>query len=225
MALGLVLGGCWPLGDDKSSQEYEPGGPPVTFAVGAVALTVVPTASFAADGGTLTVTTDPDGSVRLEVASSSTTLETVATITVADGTRLEVLTDGSGLVRDDAAILAGISPKRARMVDDGQVVLSAGDGGVLWMTDTAVLSLDWGNREGGSSLAVKPSAWGRSGTRAAAEMVWAVVAAEPGADSKTMRDQLECHQFGAPEKATWNLEPWRPEVDPVALALAYCNPS
>ena len=212
-------------GGDSPDTGLEPGGPPVTFAVGAVSLTVQPTASFTADGGTLAVSTDADGSARLAVTSSATTATTVARVTAPDGMSIEVLADGSAVVRDGHGLVAGISPKRARMADDGQVTLSADSGGALWMADTAVLSLQWGDREGGRSLAVKPSAWGRSGSNAATAMVWDVIAAEPGADGQNMHDQLVCHQLGAPDKATWNLEPWRPEVDMITLGLAKCNPT
>ena len=43
--------------------------------------------------------------------------------------------------------------------------------------------------------------------------------------SPTMRAQLECHQLGAPDKETWNLEPWRPDVSAVDMIAARCNPS
>ncbi|WP_129336470.1 DUF2599 domain-containing protein [Cellulomonas endophytica] len=95
----------------------------------------------------------------------------------------------------------------------------------LWLADVTVLDATWGQREGGRSLAVEPSAWARAGGQAAGVGVWAqVVAREPEADLPTMRDQLWCHQLGAPEKDTWNLEPWRPEVDTLTLLAAGCNP-
>jgi hypothetical protein len=40
-----------------------------------------------------------------------------------------------------------------------------------------------------------------------------------------MHDQLVCHGIGAPDKATWNLEPWRPDVGLLAVLAAGCNPS
>ncbi|MEV8176966.1 DUF2599 domain-containing protein [Cellulosimicrobium funkei] len=90
----------------------------------------------------------------------------------------------------------------------------------------AVRSTDWGEREGGRSLAVDPTAWARGAGQAGRELVWAqVVAAEPEADTPTMHDQLVCHAVGAPDKATWNLEPWRPDVGLLATMSARCNPA
>jgi hypothetical protein len=40
-----------------------------------------------------------------------------------------------------------------------------------------------------------------------------------------MRDQLACHALGAPDKATWNLEPWRPDVGLLLIMAAGCNPT
>jgi hypothetical protein len=61
---------------------------------------------------------------------------------------------------------------------------------------------------------------------AAEEAVWsALVAAEPEADAQNVRDQLTCHLIGAPDKATWNLEPWRPDVGLLETIAALCNPS
>jgi hypothetical protein len=43
-----------------------------------------------------------------------------------------------------------------------------------------------------------------------------------------MREQFDCHwqfaELGHPGKTSWNLEPWRPEVDAVAMMSAGCNP-
>lgn len=89
-----------------------------------------------------------------------------------------------------------------------------------------IRTTDWGNREGGRSLAVDPTAWARSAGTAGTETAWAqLVAAEPEANSATMRDQFTCHALGARDKATWNLEPWRPDVGLIAMAAARCNPT
>ena len=232
VVLGAALGGCDAPGDDAAPPTTTaaisaPLAPPVTFAVGAVSLTVQPTAAFTAAGGTLSVTTDPDGSARLHVTSSVTARQTTATLTGPDGTTLDPLPDGSLLVRaDDGSLVAGITGTKARLdTTDGTVRLSASGGAELWLADTAVTSLDWGEREGGRSLAVAPTAWGRSASQAAEEMVWAAVAAQPEAGTPSMRDQLDCHRFGAPDKPTWNLEPWRPKVDWITLLAARCNPT
>ncbi|MCO7275335.1 MULTISPECIES: DUF2599 domain-containing protein [Cellulosimicrobium] len=97
---------------------------------------------------------------------------------------------------------------------------------VVTLGTQAVRSTDWGEREGGRSLAVDPTAWARAAGQAGQELVWAqVVAAEPEADTPTMHDQLVCHAVGAPDKATWNLEPWRPDVGLLATMAARCNPT
>ncbi len=122
---------------------------------------------------------------------------------------------------------------------DGAAGAPAGDAGGTRTTDDAaawdvvvplgtraVRSTDWGEREGGRSLAVDPTAWARGAGQAGQELVWAqVVAAEPEADTPTMHDQLVCHAVGAPDKATWNLEPWRPDVGLLATMSARCNPA
>ena len=56
--------------------------------------------------------------------------------------------------------------------------------------------------------------------RAAAQLA----AAEPEAATATMLAQLECHALGAPDKDSWNLEPWRPEVSEQDMVSAGCNP-
>ncbi|WP_414647956.1 DUF2599 domain-containing protein [Cellulomonas sp.] len=40
-----------------------------------------------------------------------------------------------------------------------------------------------------------------------------------------MHDQFLCHALGAADKATWNLEPWRPDVGSMATLMARCNPT
>ncbi|QJW37923.1 DUF2599 domain-containing protein [Cellulosimicrobium protaetiae] len=116
--------------------------------------------------------------------------------------------------------------------DDAGGTGSAGDGPaaawdvVVTLGTQAVRSTDWGDREGGRSLAVDPTAWARGAGQAGQELVWAqVVAAEPESDTPTMHDQLVCHAVGAPDKATWNLEPWRPDVGLLATMAARCNPT
>lgn len=91
--------------------------------------------------------------------------------------------------------------------------------------DHAIDRATWGENEGGRSLAVDPSDWVRHAGEAGLALVRAqLVAAEPEADSTTMDDQLVCHAVGAPDKATWNLEPWRPDVGLILTATAHCNP-
>jgi len=84
----------------------------------------------------------------------------------------------------------------------------------------------WTTQEGGRSLAVVPAPWVRTGGLAAQDALWAAVVAKvPEADSKTMHDQMLCHALGAPDKASWNLEPWRPKVDSLTMLAAGCNPT
>ena len=52
-----------------------------------------------------------------------------------------------------------------------------------------------------------------------------VVALAPDADTNGMNDQFLCHALGAADKATWNLEPWRPDVGEMATLAARCNPT
>lgn len=108
---------------------------------------------------------------------------------------------------------------------DGDGLTAAWDV-VVPLGTQAVRSTDWGEREGGRSLAVDPTAWARAAGQAGQELVWAqLVAAEPQIDTPTMHDQLVCHAVGAPDKATWNLEPWRPDVGLLATMAERCNPT
>ncbi len=89
----------------------------------------------------------------------------------------------------------------------------------------------WGDL---SSLRVYPTAAardlsGRPGASAQTGQVWAqVLALAPEADIPGMYEQLACHwQFAElvePGKASWNLEPWRPEVSYEEMVTAGCNP-
>ena len=89
----------------------------------------------------------------------------------------------------------------------------------------AVLSAEWGEREGGRSLVVVPTAWARSGGQAAADGGWEqLVGRLPDAATAGMEAQFRCHAFGAPDKASWNLEPWRPEVGYEEMVASRCNP-
>jgi hypothetical protein len=89
----------------------------------------------------------------------------------------------------------------------------------------AIESATWGENEGGRSLAVDPTDWARYAGQAGLDLIRTqLVAAEPEADTSTMGDQLVCHAVGAPDKSTWNLEPWRPDVGLILTATAQCNP-
>jgi hypothetical protein len=55
-----------------------------------------------------------------------------------------------------------------------------------------------------------------------------VLAQSPDADTPGMREQFMCHwtyaEFAQPGKSSWNLEPWRPEVDEDTMVGTGCNP-
>ena len=89
----------------------------------------------------------------------------------------------------------------------------------------------WGDL---SSLRVYPTPSGRNvsvqvGTAADADEAWAeVLALAPDAAIPGMREQFLCHwsfaELAEPGKTSWNLEPWRPEVDETQMVAAGCNP-
>lgn len=89
----------------------------------------------------------------------------------------------------------------------------------------------WGDL---SSLRVYPTPSGRAaagtiGTTAQADEAWAeVLRLSPDADLPGMRAQFICHwqlaEFAQPGKISWNLEPWRPEVDGTEMLATGCNP-
>ncbi|QTE29329.1 DUF2599 domain-containing protein [Pengzhenrongella sicca] len=196
-----------------------------------------PISSVARDDGSLAVT--------VVVAAEAEGVDRLAAVLAAGaGLRFEAQADRSIAVLDGDGAAVGALPSVVAADDTGgrltarltpraddatllDVVVDAGPAGTATVTfgASALVSADWGEREGGRSLAVVPAGWVRAGSMAAQEALWAaVVAAEPEADSASMRDQLDCHALGAPDKASWNLEPWRPEVDSLTMLAARCNP-
>lgn len=94
---------------------------------------------------------------------------------------------------------------------------------------SAATSAQWQTAEGGSSLQVSPSQWGRFGGLAVLEYGWPgvlllVTTELEQADSTSMRHQFQCHVLGASSKDFWNLEPWRPDAGLLGFAAARCNP-
>lgn len=89
----------------------------------------------------------------------------------------------------------------------------------------------WGDL---SSLRVYPTIAARetsidSGTSWQADEAWTeVLALAPDAEIPGMREQFMCHwnwaEAAEPGKTSWNLEPWRPEVDAKQMIAAHCNP-
>lgn len=178
------------------------------------------------DDGARSVTVDPVGlpgdrpgdvpvELTLEVPGSFA-LHADGSLAVLDGTGttvggLSAPTGGAAFALSDAARASLAVPAGAPVTT---VVGSA-----------ALGSATWGDREGGRSLAVVPTDWARAAGQAGRETVWdQLVAAVPEADTTVMHDQLVCHAVGAPDKAEWNLEPWRPDVGLVAVLAAACNP-
>ncbi|MCR6689016.1 DUF2599 domain-containing protein [Cellulomonas sp.] len=149
------------------------------------------------------------------------------TLAAPDGLELDVQLDDSVVVRDAAGPVAGLVVRGGDVRRTGQVLEVRADGSAtVWLASRTVDALAWGEREGGRSLAVTPSDWARVGGLAAHELMPVqLAAAEPDAGTATMRGQLACHQLGAPDKATWNLEPWRPAVDSLEMIAARCNPT
>ncbi|WP_421735005.1 DUF2599 domain-containing protein [Cellulomonas sp.] len=236
--LALVLAGCTPshAGPQPETSTPTPTLSPTPAAdpddPAVVRATGIPVPSGAVtllvSAPALEVTTEADGSTRATAHGD-------ALVAAPAGMSLTVLSDGSGVVRDGAGtFVAGFTaePWAARLTQVGPEVArlagAADDSGSagIWFTAAAVVSAVWGEAEGGRSLAVTPSGWARTGSLAAQEGLWAqVVAQAPEADSPGMQAQLECHELGAPDKATWNLEPWRPDVSAVEMIRSRCNPS
>ena len=211
---------------------------PVTLAV--LGRAGAPTAAPAQDDAVLL-------SVAVPAEDPAATMVAVATLAPPEGGTVDVLDDLSAVVRDaDGGVLAGLTAPlldepagrtvRVRTSDDGAVTWlaegadgSGAAGGTVTATfaATAVLDATWRDLadEGGRSLAVEPAAWARHGSLAAEQAVWsALVELAPEADAQNVRDQLTCHLIGAPDKATWNLEPWRPDVGLLETIGALCNP-
>jgi hypothetical protein len=203
---------------------------PVALTSASVTLTLSPDPSFVAAGGQVTASADADGSARATVTGAGASAVPVGILSPAAGTTASVEADASvALLSPDGAwagglVVTGVGAGLAAQ-PDGTIRLTAADGAQLWLATQAVQSLDWGNREGGRSLAVTPTAWARTGSLAAEAGVWAALSVDPQAATATMRSQLDCHLLGARDKATWNLEPWRPEVDTATMIATSCNPS
>ncbi|NCT90298.1 DUF2599 domain-containing protein [Cellulomonas sp. APG4] len=173
-------------------------------------------------------------------------------LVAADGWTLDLHDDGSVVARDaDGVARVGVAPPTGVAADgapdplvvhelrtEDVLTLTLNAGGVaddatigdvdltLRVGTAALVSADWGDREGGRSLAVVPTAWARGGHEAALELLRAQLhAAEPETTSAVMDDQLVCHSVGAPDKESWNLEPWRPDVGLLGVLAAACNPT
>jgi hypothetical protein len=91
--------------------------------------------------------------------------------------------------------------------------------------------IEWAKFGDADSLRIYPSDAGRQASThlVSPDEAWAeVLALAPTADVPGMRDQFVCHwrfaEFAEPGKASWNLEPSRPEVDNATMVWSLCNP-
>ncbi|NED99487.1 DUF2599 domain-containing protein [Phytoactinopolyspora halotolerans] len=95
---------------------------------------------------------------------------------------------------------------------------------------TYIERVSWIPDPAGERLAVYPTDHGRYEAPAAQwPEAWdEVVRMEPGADYPHMRDQFRCHvefaRIAEPDKPSWNLELYRPDVGYLGTVLASCNP-
>jgi len=178
-----------------------------------------------------TVTTRPaaSGSTRVTVRHLARGGSVVVQATDPAGARLRDEVDGTfGLVTSDDTTLGGLARPGGGTAreDEGTVVVTAtGTTVTLWAGTGTPRSATWGVNEGGKSIAVDANAWARASAHAGAEATWsALVVEQPAANKPGIHDQLLCHAIGVPDKPTWNLEPWRPDVGLVATLAARCNP-
>jgi len=222
-----------PSGSSGSSSGTPTTAPPVVvLTVGALTIDLLPEPAFTRAGGAVTPAPGEQGSVTATIAlpAGATVPVVVGRLDPPTGGTLAVLADGSvSALNADGGWLGGVVPSgvgtTVRALADGRVEVSAGTAATLWLSTTAVEQLHWGTREGGSSLSVTPTPWARSGSLAAEAGLWAAISADPQAATSTMRAQLDCHLLGARDKATWNLEPWRPDVDSATMIATACNPT
>ncbi|MHA7134825.1 DUF2599 domain-containing protein [Oerskovia turbata] len=190
-------------------------------------------ATAAAVPASIDLVSPADGSLLRNGDGSLTVLDAAGT--PLGGLSAPQATDMSGAAGRSAFVVA--APTRAEVrVRAGGAASSGGPQDTAgtpptwtvttWLGARGVRSATWGEREGGRSLAVDATPWARQSGTVGEATAWAqLIASEPEADSRTMRDQFDCHALGAPDKATWNLEPWRPDVGFLATAAARCNPT
>jgi hypothetical protein len=179
------------------------------------------------DTRTVTLTLAPGRSARLALASpGALDVDTDGSITVLDGTKDEAPRID---VTDVDATHALVEVEPVQPAEGSESPTPTDRTELLPVTfvvgTQAIESATWGENEGGRSLAVDPTDWARYAGQAGLDLIRTqLVAAEPEADTSTMGDQLVCHAVGAPDKSTWNLEPWRPDVGLILTATAQCNP-
>ena len=90
--------------------------------------------------------------------------------------------------------------------------------------------VEWTTTSSGRQLQVYPTTAGRTDKfPTAADRAWSEILHDaPDANTPGMHDQFQCHWVWArivqPDKPSWNLEPWRPDVGYQAVVDAACNP-
>ncbi|MHA3946559.1 DUF2599 domain-containing protein [Cellulomonas bogoriensis] len=180
------------------------------------------------------VETLDDGSALLTVPASGLATDPLEVLRVEDG-QATWLEDGTVTLAQGAAfggVVAHPPTPGVRVTAQGTTVALRADPAAvstddvtLWVGGQGAQSMTWGIREGGRSLIVVPTDWARAAGAAGVEAVWAQMQDDDEAATTTMYDQLLCHGLGAPDKDSWNLEPWRPDVGLLAVLAAACNPS
>lgn len=109
-----------------------------------------------------------------------------------------------------------------------------------WLGKALVSKTNWKATYSGRMLQVHLTWWGRYGAFATVggatyfllrDAFWTEVKDKTRGtreNTTSMRDQLYCHvdvvRLRDPKKATWNLEPWRPNVSYVTMLAKGCNP-
>lgn len=236
-----------------AQEEGGPAGHTTTVDVGGVVLRISPgeAATVEADTagpGTRTVTVSlvPGGSAQVAVDSpGELDVDPDGSVVVLDGSGTPVAAlgppspvPGTGDAEDPPQVdVTGTDGTHTRLELDHRPLRPAAEDAterpapaapvrVTFVVGTDALEgAAWEENEGGRSLAVDPTDWARHAGEAGLTLIRTqLVAAEPEADSETMGHQLMCHAVGAPDKATWNLEPWRPDVGLILTAAAHCNP-
>ncbi|ADG75806.1 Protein of unknown function DUF2599 [Cellulomonas flavigena DSM 20109] len=184
------------------------------------------------DGATVQEQDAGDGSTHRTVAAAP---GVVAWVAPPHAGRVEVQPDGSATLHDEAGTVVtalgapvGADGDPAVWRPHGDVLaLDVATGPVSFVVGTdALLSAVWGDADGGPSLLVSPQPWVRRGSTAAQHaLVSQVQVAAPEAAAASMQAQLWCHLLGAPDKDSWNIEPWRPEVGTLTMLATGCNPT
>jgi hypothetical protein len=189
---------------------------------------------LAVDGGTQVRadTTDSGTELTLDPGDPSARVDVLlappagATLAPQDDDSVVVLAADGGFLGGAGRPLSGPGAEPTGLTPQPDGALRFGGTGPVTtqVGARAVAGTDWGEREGGRSLAVEPTSWARTAGLAGEVGAWTeLVRAVPEADTQVMHDQLTCHALGAPDKRTWNLEPWRPDVGLLMTLAASCN--